>query len=96
MCEHKTRGRTFDQAWDATMAKVGPYLRGSTVERVQRLFDVEGEDVQEESMEDFMRRVASDAWHGRREDLYGFSLEMLRDGDAATSARPAGRMKAAA
>lgn len=90
LAELKAAGWEFDQAWRAAVRDHPPrgIDRGRTV---TALFEDEEHPEPVESLVDFLRRVADDAWHDRRPLLrpLGGLLEMIEGLEAAAVARKA-------
>lgn len=66
----KRSGVEFDAAWSLAVGKHRPPLRAQAVgDGLTTLFDLDGSVPDDEPLVDFVRRVADDAWHGRRPAL---------------------------
>jgi hypothetical protein len=94
----KAEGITFDVAWGRALRMHPPRGRytGPVEPEQQALFSDGKEDGPLETQEQFLRRVASDAWHGRRPKLKNFTLDILREGEGGSSAVKAGHIRQAA
>jgi hypothetical protein len=97
----KAEGITFDVAWDRATRLHPPRGRycGPIEQAEQQTLFPDGKQEQDgplETHEQFLRRVSSDAWHGRRPKLKNFTLDILREGEGGSSAVKAGHIRQAA
>lgn len=75
----KRRGMTFEMAWAVSYRKHRPSRRDVQGVEAGDLFEM-AKALEEESLPQFVKRAADDAWHGRRPELAHLTNLRL-DGD---------------
>jgi hypothetical protein len=95
LCTSKKAGWSFEQSWVIAL-KEFPAPRTRVVAEVQLSLVGDGAmDYEEETIAEFLKRVAQDAFDGERPALKHFSFGLVGDRDTTTFAR-VGRNRRAA